>query len=177
LRAGVLAGLENRGVQGVLIACAGGLSGFPEAARPVCPDARVRLCAARTARNSTQFVAYKGLKKARAGLKGAYAAAAGEAGREALEGFGKTRNGKHPVIYRPWQLHWDGLGEFFKHPPEISRAIYATDAVEPLNCQLGKATKNRSAFSLMALCLRHCILRFATQVKSGRCRQGVGGRL
>jgi transposase-like protein len=64
-----------------------------------------------------------------------------------LEGFGKEWNGKYPMVYRPWDQRRDGLGEFFKYPFEIRRAIYTANAVEPLNYQLRKDAKNRSAFS------------------------------
>ncbi|MDR0476165.1 MAG: transposase, partial [Treponema sp.] len=37
--------------------------------------------------------------------------------------------------------------EFFKHPPEIRRAVYTANAVESLNYQLRKVTKNRLLFS------------------------------
>jgi transposase-like protein len=50
------------------------------------------------------------------------------------------------MIYQSWDTHWDDLCEFFKYPPEISRAIYTTNAIESLKYQLRKATKNRSTF-------------------------------
>jgi transposase-like protein len=84
--------------------------------------------------------------KACADLKAVYSAGAEEAGRGALEDFGKTWNGKHPMIYRSWQRHWDGLSGFFKYPPEIRRAIYTANAVESMNYQRRKVTKNRSSF-------------------------------
>jgi transposase-like protein len=51
------------------------------------------------------------------------------------------------MIYKSWDRRWDDLSEFFKYPPEIRSAIYTTNAIESLNCQLRKAAKNRSAFS------------------------------
>jgi transposase-like protein len=50
------------------------------------------------------------------------------------------------MIYQTWEKHWDDLSEFFKHPPEIRRAVYTANAIEPLNYQLRKVTKNRSTF-------------------------------
>jgi transposase-like protein len=50
------------------------------------------------------------------------------------------------MIYKSWDHHWYGLSEFFKYPPEIRKAVYATNAVESLNYQLRKVTKNRSSF-------------------------------
>jgi transposase-like protein len=80
-------------------------------------------------------------------LKAVYPANTGEAGHDALEGFGKEWNGKYPMVYRPWDQRRDGLGEFFKYPFEIRRAIYTANAFETLNYQLRKIAKNRSAFS------------------------------
>ena len=57
---------------------------------------------------------------------------------------------------RPSQILWTyGPGSiidlpnepFPKPPPEIRRAIYTTNAVESMNYQLRKVTKNRSSFS------------------------------
>jgi transposase-like protein len=51
------------------------------------------------------------------------------------------------VIYKSWDRHWEGLNEFFKYPPEIRRAVYTANAVEPLNYPLRQVTKNRPLFS------------------------------
>ena len=144
---GVLTEIRNRGVKDILIACMDGLSGFPEAVRSIYPDTRVQLCIVHMVRNSAKFVSYKDLKKVCADLKEVYSANTEAAGRGALEDFGKTWNGKYPVIYKSWDSHWDDLSEFFKFPSEIRRAIYTTNAVESLNYQLRKVTKNRSSFS------------------------------
>jgi transposase-like protein len=143
----VLTEIRNRGVKDIFIACMDGLSGFPEAGRSVYPDTRVKLCIVHMVRNSTKFVSYKDLKKVCADLKAVYSANTEAAGRDALEDFGKIWNEKYPVIYKSWDSHWDDLSEFFKYPSEIRRAIYTTNAVESLNYQLRKVTKNRSSFS------------------------------
>ena len=144
---GVLTEVKNRGVQDILIACMDGLSGFPEAVRAVYPDTRVQLCIVHMIRNSTKFVSYKDLKKVCADLKAVYSATTETAARDALEDFGKTWDAKYPMIYRSWENHWEDLSEFFKYPPEIRKAIYTTNAVESLNYQLRKVTKNRLLFS------------------------------
>ncbi|GHT92195.1 hypothetical protein FACS1894140_3880 [Spirochaetia bacterium] len=143
---GVLNEIKNRGVQDILIACMDGLTGFPEAVRAVYPATRVQLCIVHMVRNSTKFVSWKDLKKVCTDLKAVYAAATEEAGRDALEEFGKIWNSKYPMIYQSWDSRWDDLSEFFKYPPEIRKAIYTTNAIESLNYQLRKVTKNRSTF-------------------------------
>jgi transposase-like protein len=144
---GVLAELKNRGRQDILIACMDGLTGFPEAVRAVYPDTRVQLCVVHMVRNSTKFVSYKDIKKVCADLKTVYSAPTEESGRTALEEFRKAWDDKYPMIYQSWDRRWDDLSEFFKYPDEIRRAIYTTNAIESLNYQLRKVTKNRSTFS------------------------------
>jgi transposase-like protein len=144
---GILTELRNRGVQDILIACMDGLTSFPEAVRSVYPNTRVQLCIVHMIRNSTKFVSYKDLKKVCADLKAIYTAATETVARNALEEFGKIWDKKYPMIYKAWDHHWDDIIEFFKYPFEIRRAIYTTNAVESLNYQLRKVTKNRLLFS------------------------------
>jgi transposase-like protein len=145
---GVLNELKNRGVEDILIACMDGLSGFPEAVRSVFPQTRVQLCMrtlvrVHMARNSTKYVSYKDLKKVCADLKAVHSVPGEEAGRAALDDFGKIWNGKYPMIRQSWEKHWDDLSEFFNYPPEIRKAIYTTNAIESLNYRLRKVTRNR----------------------------------
>ena len=70
-----------------------------------------------------------------------------QAARAALDEFGRIWDSKYPMIYQSRVAHWEELSEFFKYPPEIRRAIYTTNAVESLNYQVRKVTKNRSSFS------------------------------
>jgi len=142
----VLSELKNRGVADILIACTDGLTGFPEAIRAVFPDTRIQLCIVHMVRNSTKYVSYKDLKAVCADLKAIYTAASDAAGREALEDFGTKWNARYPMIYRSWSTRWENLNEFFHYPPEIRKAIYTTNAIESLNFQLRKVTKNRSSF-------------------------------
>jgi transposase-like protein len=144
---GVLTELKNRGLEDILIACMDGLTGFPDALRSIYPKTRVQLCIVHMIRNSTKFVSWKDLKKVCADLKTIYSAPSEEAGRDALEDFGKTWDSKYPMIHQSWGRHWDDLSEFFKYPPEIRKAIYTTNAVESMNYQLRKVTKNRLIFS------------------------------
>jgi transposase-like protein len=94
-----------------------GLSGFPEAVRAVYPDTRVQLCIVHMVRNSARFVSYRDLKKLCADLKAVYSAPTEEAGRDALEEFGKIWNGKYPMIYQGRGRRWQDLCEFFNYPP------------------------------------------------------------
>ncbi|MDR3123121.1 MAG: transposase [Treponema sp.] len=64
-------------------------------------------------RNSTKFVSYKDLKVLCADLKKIYTAASEQAGRDTLEGFGKTWDSKHPMIYQSWDRRWQDLCGFY----------------------------------------------------------------
>jgi putative transposase len=143
---GVLNELKNRGVDDILIACMDGLTGFPDAVRAVYPDTRVQLCIIHMVRNSTKFVSYKDLKEVCADLKKIYSAATEDAGRQSLEDFGEKWKTKYPIIFKSWDSHWNDLIEFFKYPPEIRKAIYTTNAIESLNFQLRKVSRNKSTF-------------------------------
>jgi len=143
---GVLTELKNRGVQDILIACMDGLSGFPEAVRSIYPDTRIQLCIVHMVRNSTKFISYKDVKKVCADLKAIYSSPTEAAARDALEDLGKKWDDKYPMISKSWENHWDDLCEFFKYPSGIRKAIYTTNAIESLNYQLRKVTKNRSSF-------------------------------
>jgi transposase-like protein len=145
--AGVLTELKNRGLEDILIACMDGLTGFPGALHAIYPNTRTQLCIVHMIRNSPKFVSSKDLKKVRADFKAIYTAPTEPAVRDALEDFGKTWDGKYPMIYKSWDHHWENLCEFSKYPPDIRKAIYTTNAVESLHNQLRKVTKNRSLFS------------------------------
>ena len=113
-------------MQNILIACKDGLSGFPQVVRAVYPETHVKLCA---------------------DLKAVYSAASEQADRDALDEFAGIWDSKYPMIYQSWVGYWEELSEFFKYPPEIRLTIDTTNAVQSLNYQLRKVTKNRSSFS------------------------------
>jgi transposase-like protein len=102
------------------------------------------------------------LKAVCADLKAIYRAPSEEAGRAALEQFGEKWQSKYPLIYQSWDANRPDLCEFFKYPEEIRRVIYTTNAIESLNYQLRKVTRNRSVlvsdeaiYKIMYLALRN----------------------
>jgi len=168
----VLNELKNRGVEDILIACTDGLTGFPDAIRAVYPNTRIQLCIVHMVRNSTKFVSYKDLKVICADLKAIYSSPSEKAGREALEVFGTKWNARYPMIYKSWSTHWEDLNEFFNYPPEIRKAIYTTNAIESLNFQLRKVTKNRSSFpnddailKIMYLAIRNASVKWTMPIR------------
>ena len=53
---------------------------------------------------------------------------------------------KYPSAVAVWENAWDRFIPFLAFPPAVRRVIYTTNAIESLNYQLRKVTKNRSQF-------------------------------
>lgn len=74
----MLTGLHNRGVEDVLIACVGCLTGFPEAIVTIYPDTEVQQCVIHQICNSLKYVASNNQKEFMADLKPVYRAVSKE---------------------------------------------------------------------------------------------------
>jgi transposase-like protein len=140
---GIMNGLKSRGVKDMLLAAVDGLTGFPGAVAAVFPKAGGQLC---MVRNSVRFVPYKDRKAVITGLKNiCLAPSAGLAGK-ALDEFASVRDTKYPVISKSWRGRWAEVIPFFKFPPEIRKAVYTTNAIEPVNFTIQKIIKHRQPF-------------------------------
>ena len=90
-----------------------------------------------------RFVAYKDRKAVAAALKRVYSAPNEETAREALEDFASSDLGaRYPHTAPTWQR----FTPFLAFPPMARRVVYTTNAIESLNYQLRKITKNRGHF-------------------------------
>ena len=145
--AGVCAHLANRGVRDVLIVCCDGLTGFPEAIEATWPDSLVQTCVVHLIRAGMRFVNYKDRKTVAAALKPIYQAVDADAARQALNDFAASELGKaNPNTVRVFTDAWEKFIPFLAFPPMLRRVIYTTNAIESLNYQLRKVTKNRGHF-------------------------------
>lgn len=145
--AGVCAELANRGVKDVLIVCCDGLTGFPEAIEATWPDSLVQTCVVHLIRASMRFVSYKQRKAVAAALKPIYQASDAGAARVELEAFAASELGlKNPHTVKTFTDAWERFTPFLAFPPMLRRVIYTTNAIESLNYQLRKVTKNRGHF-------------------------------
>lgn len=145
--AGVCAELANRGVRDVLIVCCDGLTGFPEAIEATWPDSLVQTCVVHLIRAAMRFVNYKDRKTIAAALKPIYQAADADAAKAELDAFAATELGKrNPHTVATFTTAWERFIPFLAFPPELRRVIYTTNAIESLNFQLRKVTKNRGHF-------------------------------
>lgn len=138
--------LKNRGVQDILIACTDNLSGMSNAIESVFPKTQHQLCIVHQIRNSCKYVSYKDRKEVCADLKIIYTAPTMDAGMFELTQFEKKWEKKYAYIARSWYNNWNNLAIFFDYPEEIRRIIYTTNAIESLNNQLRKVTKNKRSF-------------------------------
>lgn len=144
--AGVLAELRNRGIRDVLFVCCDGLKGLPEAIMATWKDATVQTCVIHLIRSSMKYVSWKDRKKAAALMRPIYAAVNEAAAKAALENLRREYGKKAPGLVAAWDRAWDQFIPFLKFDKSIRKVIYTTNAIESINFQLRKITKNRGHF-------------------------------
>lgn len=144
--AGVLAGLRNRGVKDVLFVCCDGLKGLPDAVRSTWKDATVQTCVIHLIRSSMKYVSWKDRKKAAALMRPVYTAVNEAAAKSALENLRREFGKKAPGMIAAWERAWGEFVPFLKFDAAIRKVIYTTNAIESMNFQLRKITKNRGHF-------------------------------
>jgi putative transposase len=142
----VLTDLRNRGTRDVLIACCDGLTGLPEAIAAVFPDTVVQTCVVHVIRNAMRFVSYSDRKKIAKGMREIYTAANLEGAEVALADFERQFGGQYPGAVDVWRLAWPEFIPFLDYPVELRKIVYTTNAIESINFQLRKITKNRGHF-------------------------------
>ena len=142
----ILNELKNRGVEDILVLCADGLTGLPEAVEAAFPLTVFQTCIVHMVRASTRFVTWKDRKAVCADLRGIYTAPTLEAAELALDEFEDKWRDKYPMVATAWRKRWDEITPFLRFPPDMRKAIYTTNAIEALNRQVRKIIKTRSAF-------------------------------
>ena len=112
----------------------------------VFPKAVVQLCIVHMVRHSLNYVSWKRRKEVAADLRRIYTAATAEEAELMLAEFEARWDAEYLPIGQSWRRNWSRLTPFFDYPPEIRKVIYTTNAIESLNYQLRKVTKNRGHF-------------------------------
>ncbi|MPZ52353.1 MAG: hypothetical protein GEU79_06395 [Acidimicrobiia bacterium] len=97
-------------------------------------------------RNTIRFISWKDRKPITRDLKPIYLAVNEEAARDALDGFETDWGDKYPAVVDLWKRNWERFTPFLEFDPAIRKIIYTANAVESLNYQLRKVTKNRGHF-------------------------------
>jgi transposase-like protein len=143
---GNLTEMKNRGMNDMLIACTDNLTGMSEAISAVYPKCEHQLCIVHQIRNSLKFVSYKDRRELISDLKPIYQASTEDAAHVALEAFDSKWSNQYPQIAKSWYNNWENLVLFLQYPESIRKIIYTTNAIESLNSQLRKVTKNKRVF-------------------------------
>jgi putative transposase len=143
----VLTDLRNRGLRDILIACCDGLTGLPDAIRSVFPDTVVQTCVVHVIRNAMKFVSYGDRKKLCTAMRAIYTAPTVEAAELAFDSFRSTFEEKYPGAVQVWQNAWSDFIPFLDFPAPLRLVVYTTNAIESINFQLRKITKNRGHFT------------------------------
>jgi transposase-like protein len=97
-------------------------------------------------RNPVKYISYKDLKAITAGLKEICLAPSAGSASGALERFAEKWDGKYPAISKSWRSRWSEAIQFMKFSPEIRKAAYTADAIEPANFTLQRNLKTRQPF-------------------------------
>lgn len=143
----VMSDLRNRGVRDILIACCDGLGGLPDAIRTSFPDTVVQTCVVHVVRNTMKFVSFGDRKRVAAAMRSIYTAPTLEAAEIAFREFEQQFDEQYPGAVDVWRLAWEEFIPFLDYPPELRKVVYTTNAIESINFQLRKITKNRGHFT------------------------------
>ena len=117
-----------------------------EAIEAVYPKCQHQLCIVHQIRNSLRYVSYKHRKAVVKDLKPIYQANTETEANQSLESFEEKWDKHYPQISKSWYNNWDNLVIFLQYPVAIRKMIYTTNAIESLNSQLRKVTKNKRVF-------------------------------
>ena len=142
----VLADLQARGVEDILIACMDGLTGFLEAVHAIFPETLVQRGVIHQIRHTLKYVPWQERKAFMGDLRQVYGAATREAADAAWGRLKGTWGARYPIAIRSWENHWEELTAYFDFPTEIRRLIYTTNTVENYHRQLRKVTKTKGSF-------------------------------
>ena len=108
----ILTELRNRGAQDILILCADGLTGLPEAVSAVFPQAVFQTCLVHMVRSSVRYVGFKERKAVCADLRCVYTAETRAAAEDALVVFDRRWGRQYPTIAAGWRKRWEEIVPF-----------------------------------------------------------------
>jgi putative transposase len=165
--------LRSRGVEDVLVVVCDGLKGLPQAIEAVWSQAWVQTCIVHLTRASLNLVSYKHRRAVAAALKSIYRADGEQAAAAALDVVEADWGKRYPGIVKMWRDAWEHVIPFLAFPPEIRKVIYTTNAIESVNYQLRKVTRNRGHFPNDDALIKLLYLAIRNMQKHGR--GGMGG--
>jgi transposase-like protein len=124
-----------------------------------------------------KFVSYAERKKVAAGMRAIYTAPSLEAAQVAFSGFEADLGKQYPGAVDVWRRAWNEFIPFLDYPVELRRIVYTTNAIESINFQLSKITKNRGNFPSdeAAMKLLYLGLRNISSKRGGESGTGTPG--
>ena len=124
-----------------------------------------------------RFVSYGDRKKVAAAMRAIYTAPTLGGAELALTDFDKAYGEQYPGAIDVWRLAWDEFIPFLDYPAELRKIVYTTNAIESINFQLRKITKNRGHFpdKDAAMKLIYLGLRNITSQRGGESGTGTHG--
>ena len=143
----VLADLNQRGVEDILIASIDNLKGFSEAIEAMYPKTEVQLCVIHQIRNTLKYINWKHSRELLIDLKAVYRASSKELAEHNLQEFEKKWGKKYPKAVEGWQRNWERLSHYFKYPIPIRKLVYTTNTVEGYHRMVRSVTKSKGAFT------------------------------
>lgn len=143
----VLADLQSRGLEDIIIASIDNLKGFKEAIEAMYPQTDVQLCIVHQIRNSLRYVPWTDEREVIKDMKEIYKANNLEQAEQALVRFEDKWKKEYPAMVKSWKSNWEGLSTFYNHPPIVRSIMYTTNSIEGFNRQIRKATKTKGALT------------------------------
>ena len=124
-----------------------------------------------------KFVSYADRKKVAAGMRAIYTAPTLQAAEVAFTGFDADFGEQYPGAVDVWRRAWNEFIPFLDYPPELRLIVYTTNAIESMNFQLRKITKNRGHFPSdeAAMKLLYLGLRNISSKRGGESGTGTPG--
>ncbi|MPZ54716.1 MAG: hypothetical protein GEU79_18655 [Acidimicrobiia bacterium] len=113
---------------------------------PTAPRLTSGVCVVHLIRNTIRYISWKDRKAITRDLKPIYRAATEKTAGEALDAFEVEWGEQYPAVIDLWRRNWERFTPFLEFDPAIRKIIYTTNAIESLNYQLRKVTKNRGHF-------------------------------
>lgn len=141
----MLADIQSRGVEQVLLFVSDGLPGFRDACKKVYPKADHQSCWVHICRNVMKNVRPKDRKAVLADLKTVYTAENADAATTELARFCEKYGKFYPKMVEKFS-DTRSLFSFYKFPQEIRQSIYTTNLIENMNKQLKRTTKRKEQF-------------------------------
>jgi putative transposase len=173
----IMTDLRNRGLRDILVACCDGLTGLPDAIHSAFPETVVQTCVVHVIRNAMKFVSYQDRKKLATAMRVIYTAPTLEAAELAMASFEEKFGSKYPGAVAVWRNAWSDFIPFLDYSSELRLIVYTTNAIESINFQIRKITKNRGHFpdSDSAMKLIYLGLRNISSHRGGESGTGTSG--